>query len=133
MRSRNIKLNGMMFAGLIIVISFVYAINVQPVVVGKPDVFTNYNDQLESYQTFYNLENKDTFNEDAEKAKLESKIFTSKSIKIKHSNLVESTSLSQIAHLKSNNFRFKYLVNNNILENLLFKIFVLSGLYYLNK
>jgi hypothetical protein len=130
MRSRNIKLNGMMFAGLIIVISFVYAINVQPVAVGKPDVNTNYNDYIESYQTVYNLENKDGFIENAENTKLESKIFASKSIKIKPSNLVESTSLPQIAHLKSNNFRFKYLVNNNILENLLFKIFVLSGLYY---
>ena len=53
MRNRKIKLNGLMFAGLIIVISFVYAINIQPVVFANQAVYTpiqsknnfdNYND-----------------------------------------------------------------------------------------
>ncbi len=35
MRNKKIKLSGMMFAGMIIVICFVYAINVQPVAFGK--------------------------------------------------------------------------------------------------
>jgi hypothetical protein len=54
MPSRKIKLSGIMFAGLIIVISFVYAINVQPVVFGMTCSSTQaqITDQFETYKEF---------------------------------------------------------------------------------
>ena len=129
MRSRNMKLKGMMFAGLIIVISFVYAINVQPVVVGKPDVFSNYYDQFESDRTVYYTQKEELFNDKYENPNLNSKILDSKYIKIESRNLIESTFHTQIDHFNSGYLRSKYLINNDILENLMIKIFVITGLY----
>ncbi len=54
MRNKKMKLGGMMFAGMIIVISFVYAINVQPVVFGETSWFSSSFklNQFDSYKDF---------------------------------------------------------------------------------
>ena len=39
MKLKNIKLSGMMVAGIIIIVSFAYAINIQPVVIGDSGFF----------------------------------------------------------------------------------------------
>ena len=54
MRNKKIKLSGMMFAGMIIVISFVYAINIQPVVFGEPGWYT-YPYKLNQFDSYKDL------------------------------------------------------------------------------
>ena len=63
MRSKKIQLSGMMFAGLIIVISFVYAINVQPVVFGKScsSIPSQRSNQFDSYNDFNDFFYKSSF------------------------------------------------------------------------
>jgi len=42
MKRKNLKLSGMMLAGVIVIVSLIYAVNVQPVVIGGPSWFNTY-------------------------------------------------------------------------------------------
>jgi len=54
MKKKNLKLTGIMLAGVIVVVSFVYAIDIQPIVIGGPGGFSVYSElkTFESYEEF---------------------------------------------------------------------------------
>jgi len=54
MKSKNLKLSGMMLAGVIIIISFAYAINIQPVVIGGSGWFGTYG-ELKTFDSYDEL------------------------------------------------------------------------------
>ncbi|RLI64521.1 MAG: hypothetical protein DRO67_04020 [Candidatus Asgardarchaeum californiense] len=54
MKQKNLKLSGLMLAGVIIIVSFVYAVNVQPVVIGDDRYFAPYSD-LKTFSSYNEL------------------------------------------------------------------------------
>ena len=49
MNDKSLEINGLFVAGIIIIVSFVYAINIQPVVFGTDTTFFPSNDDNYSY------------------------------------------------------------------------------------
>ena len=54
MKRKSLKLSGMMLAGVIILVSFVYAIKIQPIVIGGSDWFKTYGD-LNTFDSYEEL------------------------------------------------------------------------------
>lgn len=54
MNNKKIKLSGIIFPGVIIIVSFFYAINIQPVVIGDPVLFKT-NTDLNNFNTYNEL------------------------------------------------------------------------------
>lgn len=54
MNSKKIKLNGIIFVGVIIIVSFFYAVNIQPVVIGD-SVFIKTYTELNNFNSYYKL------------------------------------------------------------------------------
>nr|NHJ84226.1 hypothetical protein [Asgard group archaeon] len=58
MKQKNLKLSGIMFAGVIVIVSFVYVIDTQPAVIGNPhaEIFSEeswvHTNQLMSFSSY---------------------------------------------------------------------------------
>ncbi|HDQ16174.1 MAG TPA: hypothetical protein ENN45_03860, partial [Bacteroidetes bacterium] len=54
MNEKKLKISGLMFAGVIIIVSFVYAVNIQPVVIGHDTYFAPYS-ELKTFVSYGDL------------------------------------------------------------------------------
>ena len=54
MRNQKLKLSGIALAGIIVLVSFVYAINIQPVVIGDPDWIETFSG-LKNFESYKEL------------------------------------------------------------------------------
>jgi len=54
MKFRDLRLGGIMFAGVIIIVSFVYAVNIQPVVIGDTGWISSYA-ELNNFNSYEEL------------------------------------------------------------------------------